>query len=233
MVANPNLAEITALIGDPSRLAMLLSLLGGKALPAGDLARFAHVSPQTASAHLAKMVHAGLLIQEPFGRHKYFRLAGAEVASALEGLLAIAPSRPPRSLRESNQAHALQLARTCYDHLAGRLGVMLTDRLLETGLLIKTEKDFLLTETGKIKLQNFGVEIERRPGSRRYFARQCLDWSERRCHLSGSLGAALTQRLFDLKWIEYQADGRAVRVTAAGKKGLCDEFGLHCESQYL
>ena len=229
MMVNPNLTEITALIGDPSRLVMLLSLLGGRALPAGDLARSAHISPQTASTHLAKMIKGGLLVQEPFGRHKYFRLASPDVANALEALLAIAPSKPLRSLRESHQVHALQLARTCYDHLAGKLGVSLTDRLLESGFLMKSDKDFILTETGKARLQNFGVEVEKKPKSRRCFARQCLDWSERRCHLAGSLGAALTQRLFDLKWIEYLSDGRAVRVTAAGKKGLFDEFGLHYE----
>jgi len=226
-LVNPNLIEIVTLIGDPSRLVMLLSLLGGKALPAGDLARSARISPQTASTHLAKMIKGNLLEQESFGRHKYYRLATTEVALALEALLAIAPSKPIRSLRESNQANALQLARTCYDHLAGKLGVSLTERLLEIGVLESEDKDFRLTEAGKTKLRNFGVEVEKRPKGRRYFARRCLDWSERRYHLAGSLGASLTQRLFELKWIEYLSDGRAVRLTAAGEKGLFDEFGLN------
>ncbi len=226
MMINPNLVEIASLIGDPSRLTMLLNLLGGKALPAGELARSARISPQTASTHLAKMIKGGLLVQESFGRHKYFRLATTEVATALEALLAISPSKPIRSLRESNQVQALQLARTCYDHLAGKLGVNLTDKLLEDGFLEKSGKDFLLTEAGKTKFKNFGIEVEKKRNCRRCFARQCLDWSERRYHLAGSLGASLTQRMFELNWIEYLSDGRAIRVTAVGKKGLFDEFGL-------
>lgn len=226
MMINPNLVEITALIGDPSRLTMLLSLLGGKALPAGELARSARISPQTASTHLAKMIKGGLLVQESFGRHKYFRLATTEVATALESLLTISPSKPIRSLRESNQVQALQLARTCYDHLAGKLGVNLTDKLLKDGFLEQSDKDFLLTEAGKTKFKTFGIDVEKERKNHRCFARQCLDWSERRYHLAGSLGASLTQRMFELKWIEYLSDGRAIRVTTVGEKGLFDEFGL-------
>ncbi|QDR79194.1 ArsR/SmtB family transcription factor [Sporomusa termitida] len=229
MHANPNLAAVAALIGDPSRAAMLVSLLGGKTLPAGDLARAARISPQTASAHLAKMLQGGLLIQEAYGRHKYFRLASSEVGQALEALQTISPPQPVRSLRESDQLHALQFARTCYDHLAGKIGVALTDRLLAMGLVEKSGKDFIVSAAGKAWLQNFGVETEANPKSRRYFARQCLDWSERRQHLAGSLGAALTRRLFELKWLEDLPDGRAVRVTAAGRKGLSEKFGLNLD----
>lgn len=227
MNSNPNLAEVASLIGNPSRAAMLVSLLGGKALPAGDLARAARISPQTASTHLAKMINAGLLIQESYGRHKYFRLANSEVGHALEALQTISPPKPIRSLRESNQLHALQFARTCYDHLAGKIGVALTDRLIEMNFIEKSGKEFILNAKGKTKLHEFGVTVEKSPKSRRCFARQCLDWSERRYHLAGSLGASLTRRLFELKWIENLPDGRAVRVTDAGIKGLSDEFGLH------
>lgn len=226
MMLSPDLKAIASLIGDPSRLAMLLNLLGGKALPAGELARSARISPQTASTHLAKMVNGGLLIQESFGRHKYFRLASSEVGHALEALHTIAPSRPVRSLRESNEVHALQFARTCYDHLAGKIGVALTDRLLEMNFIKKSGKEFTLSAAGKAKLQAFGVEVEKSKKSRRCFACQCLDWSERRCHLAGSLGASLTRRLFELKWIERLPNGRAVRITDAGIKGLFEEFGL-------
>jgi hypothetical protein len=205
---------------------MLISLLGGKALPAGDLARSARISPQTASTHLAKMVTGGLLIQESYGRHKYFRLASNEVAHALEALQIISPPKPVRSLRESNQLHSLQFARTCYDHLAGKIGVALTDRLLEINLLERSGQEFILSAEGKRRLHDFGVDVEKSPKSRRCFARQCLDWSERRHHLAGSLGASLTKRLFELKWIESFPDGRAVRVTDAGIKGLFAEFGL-------
>lgn len=226
MNSNPNLAVVASLIGNPSRAAMLISLLGGKSLPAGDLARAAKVSPQTASMHLAKLIHAGLLIQEPYGRHKYFRLASSEVGHALEALQTISPPKSICSLRESNQLHALQFARTCYDHLAGKIGVALTDRFLELKFIEKSGKEFMLTAKGKEQLHKFGVEVEKRPKSRRCFARQCLDWSERRHHLAGSLGASLTKRLFELRWIEHLPDGRAVHVTDAGLKGLSDEFGF-------
>jgi DNA-binding transcriptional ArsR family regulator len=218
--------EVASLIGDPSRITMLVSLLGGKALPASELASSARISPQTASSHLAKMVEGGLLIHESYGRHKYFRLASREVANALEALQAIAPQKPVRSLRESDQLKALQYARTCYDHLAGKIGVALTDKLLELKLIEESENDFILSEAGKKKLKEFGVEVEGSTKSRRHFARQCLDWSERRYHLAGSLGAALTNRLFELQWIENLPGGRAVRVTDAGRKGLSEEFGL-------
>ncbi|QYR21773.1 winged helix-turn-helix domain-containing protein [Paenibacillus sp. sptzw28] len=230
MTSSPNIAEVASLIADPSRLAILVSLLGGKALPASELARTARITPQTASSHLAKMVKGGLLIHESYGRHKYFRLANSDVGHALEALQTIAPPRPVRSLRESEQVKALRIARTCYDHLAGKLGCALTDRLLELRCIEKSgNKDFILSAEGKKRLQELGVEIEGSPTRRRYFARQCLDWSERRHHLAGSLGSALTSRLFKLGWIEYLPDGRAVRVTDTGIKGLFDEFGLLLE----
>jgi DNA-binding transcriptional ArsR family regulator len=226
MRSDPNIAKVASLIGDPSRVAMLVSLLGGKALPAGELARSARISPQTASSHLAKMVEGGLLTHESYGRHKYFRLASSEVGHALESLQAIAPSNPVRSLRESDRLKALHYARTCYDHLAGKIGVALTERLLELKLIVESGKDFVLSAEGEKKLLALGVEIEGSPKKRRHFARQCLDWSERRHHLAGSLGAALTRRLFELEWIEKMPDGRAVRITDAGIKGFFDEFRL-------
>jgi DNA-binding transcriptional ArsR family regulator len=230
MNSSPNVVEVANLIGDPSRLAMLMSLLGGKALPAGDLAHAARISPQTASSHLAKMVEGGLLLHESTGRHKYFRLANREVGHALESLLAIAPSKSVRSLRESYELKTLRHARTCYDHLSGKIGVALTDRLLDMKFLEVTGNDFVLSVEGKESLRNFGVEVDADPRKRRHYARQCLDWSERRHHLAGSLGAAITKRLFELKWIERLPHGRAVRVTNAGIQGLADEFGLQYPS---
>lgn len=224
--SNPNVTVVASLIGDPSRLAMLMSLLGGKALPAGDLAHAARISPQTASSHLAKMVEGGLLLHESHGRHKYFRLASHEVGHALESLIAIAPSKSVRSLRESDELKTLRHARTCYDHLAGKVGVALTDRLLDMKFLEESGNDYVLNVEGKESLRNFGVEVDADPRKRRHFARQCLDWSERRHHLAGSLGAAITKRLFELKWIERMPNGRAVRVTNAGVQGLAGEFGL-------
>ncbi|QQE73736.1 helix-turn-helix transcriptional regulator [Brevibacillus composti] len=228
MQSSPNLARVASLIGDPSRIAMLLCLIGGKALPASELARAAKITPQTASSHLAKLVEGGLLTQEAYGRHRYYQLANAEVAHALEALQAIASPQPVRSLRESDRVKKLHFARTCYDHLAGKIGVALTDRLVERGFIRAEGKDFLLTAEGQENLKAFGVEVEPRKGGR-HFARQCLDWSERRPHLAGSLGASLTRRLFELGWIERFPDGRVVRLTAAGTKGLSDQFGLRVE----
>ncbi|MFD0694460.1 ArsR/SmtB family transcription factor [Paenibacillus sp. GCM10027628] len=226
MCTNPNIVEVASLIGEPSRIAILLHLLGGKSLPASELARAARITPQTASSHLSKMVEGGLLVHESYGRHKYYRLAGAEVAYALEALQAIASPKPIRSLRESDQLRALRYARTCYDHLAGQVGVALTDRLLQLGLLQEEGKDFILSPEGKQRLALFGVDVEEERKRRRHYARQCLDWSERRHHLSGTLGAALTKRLFELRWIERLEGVRAVRVTPEGLQGLADEFGV-------
>ncbi len=231
MMASPNLAEIASLIGDPSRAAMLVSLLGGNAMLASELARAARITPQTASTHLAKMVKSGLLIQESLGRHKYFRLANREVGQALEALQTISPPKPVRSLRQSDQLHALQFARTCYDHLAGKIGVALTDRLLELELIEVSGKEFILNAKGKEKLHSLGVELGKKAKSRRCFAYQCLDWSERRYHLAGSLGAALTKRLFELEWLERLPNCRAVHITPAGIKGLYEEFGFRLTAE--
>lgn len=223
---NPNVAEVAQLMGDPSRFAMLMSLLGGKALPASDLAHAANISPQTASSHLAKLVEGGLLIHETYGRHKYFRLANHEVAHALESMLAISPSKPVRSLRESDELDHLRYCRTCYDHLAGEVGVALTDRFISLGWLKESGKDYLLSPEGKENLRGWGVKIDNAARKRRHYARQCLDWSERRHHLAGYLGAAITDRLFELNWIERRPGGRAIKLNSQGIEGLSLEFGV-------
>ncbi len=231
MNINPNIAQVAALIGDSSRVAILLSLLGGKALPASELAHSARITPQTASSHLAKLVEGGLLVHESYGRHKYYRLASSEVGHALEALQMIGSAKPIRSLRESEQLKALRFARTCYDHLAGHIGVAFTDRLLELQLIQESGKDYVLSNEGKKRFEEFEAEVKGDLRSRRHYARQCLDWSERRHHLAGSLGAALTRRLFELQWIERLPDGRAVRITPAGIKGMSEEFGLRIQKE--
>ncbi|CAH0122400.1 MULTISPECIES: helix-turn-helix transcriptional regulator [unclassified Paenibacillus] len=226
MAAIPNVIEVAALVGEPSRVAMMLELLGGKALPASELARAARIAPQTASSHLAKLVEGGLLVVEMSGRHRYYRLAGPDVAYALEALSAIAPQKPIRSLKEYDQSKVLRYARTCYDHIAGEVGVGLTDRLLALGMIERSGRDFVVTKQGDDRFKRFGIDVENVQKGRRHFARQCLDWSERRHHIAGSLGAAITNRLFELEWIARIPGGRAVRVTDEGIKGLADEFGL-------
>ena len=222
----PNLVEVASLIGDESRASMLMCLLGGKALPANELARAARVTPQTASSHLAKMVAGGLLVHESYGRHRYYRLANAEVGLALEALNTIASPKPVRSLRESDESRALRFARTCYDHLAGEVGVALTDKILELGLIRAEGRDFVVTLDGTEWFHEFGLDVEGIRRGRRHFARQCLDWSERRHHLAGALGAAFTNRLLELKWVERVLRGRAVRVTPAGFVGFERELRI-------
>jgi len=220
MMADVDVASPAALIGDPTRAEFLLALSEKEALPASALARRAGVSNSTASIQLGKLLAGGLLEVERHGRHRYYRLRDPAVAQAIEALALIAPERPVASLRDANRAEGIQLARTCYDHLAGVLGVALLDALLESGAFIARGSDLELTPDGLDRLDSLGVDVEGARRSRRAFASLCLDWSERRYHVAGALGAALTKRLFELDWIERPGPGRAVRVTPAGRTGF-------------
>jgi DNA-binding transcriptional ArsR family regulator len=226
MNAEPTIATTAQLIGEPARAIILGALLAGEALPATELAQRCRLTPQTVSAHLAKLMDGGLIAVHRVGRHRYYRLAGPQVARALEALQVIAPQRPVRSLKESDMAHILRNARTCYDHLAGRLGVALTDHLLARGWLTATEHDFALTDAGEHEMAALGVDLDAARARRRAFAPQCIDWSERRPHLAGSLGAALTARLFANGWVERVTNSRGVRLTAVGKEQLERALGL-------
>jgi DNA-binding Lrp family transcriptional regulator len=205
---------------------MLLTLLGGEAVPAGELARRAGVSPSGASAHLRRLREGGLITQERIGRHRYFRLASPELAEALESLARVAPVRPASSLRESETTQALKRARTCYDHLAGELGVALADALVERKLLTRSDEAFALTRDGAAWLGSLGVELAVVGRSRRSFARACIDWSERRPHLAGALGAAVCDLFFARVWIRRLPGGRAVAVTEDGRAWLARELGV-------
>lgn len=226
MNAGPNVAEIAALIGDPARANIMTALSGGEALTATELAYAAGVTPQTTSAHLAKLVAGGLLAVAAQGRHRYFRLAGQEVAHLLETMMVVAADRAPPKRRLGRRTAAIRDGRTCYDHLAGRLGVALTDALLEKRWLAPTEKDFRVTEAGIAGLTAFGIDLAAVRDKRRAFARQCLDWSERRPHLAGALGAAVAGRCFDLGWIRRAREGRGVEVTGPGRELFRVRFGM-------
>ncbi|MGW8764082.1 ArsR/SmtB family transcription factor [Streptomyces sp. NPDC055815] len=240
----PDIARAAQLIADPSRARMLKALGDGRALAAGLLAAEAGVSAATASAHLGKLVEARLVTMESSGRCRYYRLAHPDVSLALEALAVIAPPLPVTSLRASSTAGALRRSRTCYDHLAGRLGVDLLDSLVKGGLLAghdgshRPEEsvrdgasgyghdvDYRLTGTGRESLARFGVALDRLP-ARRPLVRYCVDWSEQRHHLAGAVGAALTARLFELRWLRYGSSPRVVHVTEAGTEGLAGTFGL-------
>jgi len=195
-------------------------------LPASELAARAGVAPSTATGHLARLVRGGLVVAEPTGRHRYFRLAGPEVAEAVEALAAIAPQPPVRTLRAASAAEALRSARTCYDHLAGRLGVDLTAALERERVLVRRGREFELGPAAAQRLAAFGIDLADLGRGRRPVVRLCLDWSERRPHVAGALGVALADRLFGLGWIERRAANRSVAVTPLGRERLAAEFKL-------
>lgn len=218
-------AAVAVLIGDPARANILLALMGGQALTATELAGHAGVMPQTASGHLAKLTDAGVLSVEKQGRHRYFRIASAKVAKALEALMVVAADGPKRHRPPGPKDAALRLARTCYDHIAGRLGVALADALAVHGHVVSGEGAVGVTATGQALLHGFGVDLAA-SGRSRPLCRTCLDWSERRPHLAGRLGAALLIRADDLGWIARVPGSRALALTAAGRRGFVETFGL-------
>jgi DNA-binding transcriptional ArsR family regulator len=225
--SNLEMAEIGALIGDPARANMLAALADGRALTATELSYIARVTPQTTSGHLAKLAAANLLAPARQGRHRYYRLASPLVAQMLESIMAVAALQlPPRRRLPSRIDDEMRTARTCYDHLAGRLGVGLADALGTRGQVVLTEDGGEVTAAGMTFLAGFGADLAPIRGSRRPFCRTCLDWSERRWHIAGSVGAALYRRCLDLGWIERCRDSRAVRITAAGRRGFAETFGL-------
>lgn len=226
MPVDPNFAQIAALIGDPTRAAMLAALLGGRALSASELAQGAGVSPQTASSHLARLLEGGLVQVFASGRHRYYQLANPEVAHVLEALSTLATPAPITSLRQSQQAQTLRFARTCYDHLAGVVGVAFTERLVENNLLTQQDDLYQVTASGKVWLHERGIDLEAIQCRRRVVARACLDWSERRFHVAGALGAALTDWLLTQGWFRRVAGSRALRLTDEGRARFADELGL-------
>ncbi|MFC3067834.1 ArsR/SmtB family transcription factor [Phenylobacterium soli] len=222
-----NIALPAALIGDPVRAAILMALLGGRALPATQLAWIGGVSPQAASNHLAKLAEGGLVVAHAQGRHRYYRLAGEEVAQALEALARIGAVPRPLDPPLSPKARSLREARTCYDHLAGRLGVALADAMEEAGLIAAEGEDRChLTPAGEARLAELGVDLSGLPRNRRGPLRPCIDWTERRRHLAGPVAARLLDRLFALGWLERGPEGRAARLTPAGRASLRERFGL-------
>ncbi|MCQ4079924.1 metalloregulator ArsR/SmtB family transcription factor [Streptomyces sp. RB6PN25] len=239
-----DVARAAVAFGDPSRVLVLLALGDGRELPASVLAAEAGISASTASAHLARLLDAGLVTVEAHGRHRYYRLSGPDVSDVLEALARVAPPKTVRSLRDGTRAEALRRCRTCYDHLAGRLGVELMDALLAHGILTGgdgryrsdgagrdrpsapgRDASYQLTDRGREVLTAFGVDPDALP-RRRPAIRYCVDWSEQRHHLSGALGAAITGRLFALGWIQRGEARRIVRLTDAGREGLERTFGI-------
>jgi DNA-binding transcriptional ArsR family regulator len=231
MPSNAMFAQVAALAGDPARAAMLHALMDGRALTASELARVAGVAPQTASGHLARMTATGLLVPERQGRHRYHRLASPAVARMMESIMQVASDlEPKRKISTGPRDQALRAARTCYDHLAGRLGVALTDAMVERGYVELETDAGLMTKPGIAFLARIGIEagvLTPRPGRRggRVLCRPCLDWSERRPHLAGTVGAALCAHCLDRGWVRRIEGTRAVAITPKGQRVFSEQFG--------
>jgi len=227
MESATHIARAAALLGDPARAAMLWLLIDGRARPAGELAFAANVSAQSASGHLAKLVEAELLHVETQGRHRYYRLSSHAVAHALESLASLAPRPAVRPLPASRGTpESMRYARTCYDHLAGELAVNLLAQAEKKGLVTCNEKAIALTAKGEKAFRQFGMDIDALRSAKRQFACGCLDWSERRFHLGGALGAALLAQLLDRRWLLKVQKTRVLQLTPQGRQGLRETFGL-------
>lgn len=215
-----DLAAVGVLFGDPARAAMLVALSDGRTLPAGELARRAAVSPATATAHLRRLVDGGLVRVTVQGRHRYHHLAGPQVAAVLEALARLAPALPVKSLRQHREVSLLAEARTCYDHLAGRRGVELRDRLLAIGALQSSDdREHSLTAHGRTLIADLNIDLDRLRSGRRIFARSCLDWTQRRPHLAGALPATVTAAFLARGWLQ-RGTGRGLRVPASYDENL-------------
>jgi DNA-binding transcriptional ArsR family regulator len=228
-MSGPYFAAPAALMGDPGRANMLAALMDGRAHTAKELALVAGVSASTASGHLAQLVEGHLVEVVAQGRHRYFRLAGRDVARAIESMMALSQDGPRRHRPVAKADVQLRLARTCYDHLAGCLGVALAGSLCGHGQLAAEEGVYRVTRKGKALFADLGIDVLVIGLQRRAFAPMCLDWSEREPHVAGALGAALAARCFDLRWIVRRSDTRAIRITPLGEREFRRRFGIVLE----
>jgi DNA-binding transcriptional ArsR family regulator len=226
MKDGPNIVGIAALIGDHARAEILTALMAGQALTATELAEVAGVTKQTISSHVARLLDAGLVSVASQGRHRYFRLADDDVAHLLESLMGVAYRTGAVRVRSSPREPALRKARVCYDHLAGELGVLIFDSLKKRRLLMLVEDTPKLTRQGQRYCEEFGIDVQALARERRPLCRACLDWSMRRYHLAGALGAAVLRRCLDLRWARRERASRVVSFSARGEKALREQFGI-------
>jgi DNA-binding transcriptional ArsR family regulator len=224
--AGPHIAEVASLVGDPARANILAALMDERALTASELAYAAGVSPQTTSSHLGKLSNARLLQVEKQGRHRYYRLASPLIARMLESVMAVAAHGPSRHRPSSRLDDEMRAARTCYDHLAGRLGVAVADALVKRGFVALDTDGGEVTSGGLKIFKRLGIDLAMPARSRRVFCRPCLDWSERRSHLAGHVGARILQHCFDRGWLQRKRDSRAVTVTRSGATQMAEIFGI-------
>jgi DNA-binding transcriptional ArsR family regulator len=224
MKDGPSIAPVAALAGDPARANMLAALMSGQALTASELAAEAGVSAPTASSHLAKLAAGGLVSAVAQGRHRYFRLADEEVAEMLEAMMGVAARAGHLRTRPGPSDPLLRRARVCYDHLAGETGVQLFESLIEAKRLARRGETLRLTREGERFCDGFGIDLAALAASRRPLCRLCLDWSQRRSHLAGALGAALLTRLYEMRWARRDKQSRAVIFTPAGRSHFDKRF---------
>jgi DNA-binding transcriptional ArsR family regulator len=226
-MAAANMVEVAALVGDTARATMLAALMGGQALTGSELAALARISRSTASEHLTRLVQARLLSATKKRRNRYYRIASPLVAKMLESIKAVAAiETPPRHQPRSAEDNALRFARTCYDHLAGTLGVAIADALVARRYVALSEEGGAVTAAGKRFLLDFGAVLTAKAGSRRIFCRPCLDWSERRYHLAGHVGAEICRCCEEKGWLARHRDRRTVTLTPAGRGGLRKLLGI-------
>lgn len=224
MSAEPDLTRLVRTIGDPTRIRMLTLLLNGRALTAKELSYGSGVEPATGTVHLQKLLADSLVVSRTQGRHKYFNLASSDVARCIESLMVVAK---PLRAQPTTSLPPIQIARFCYDHLAGRVATQITDELQSRRIIRIQEAEVEVTSKGERWLHEFGVDLASLSRTRRKLASACLDWSERRDHVGGTLGAALAQRLLALDWITRDHDTRVAHVTRRGRLGLHRQFGIH------
>ena len=224
MKDGPDIARVAALIGDPARANILSALMSGRALTVTELAAEAGVTASTASIHLSKLEAGGLIKFNKQGRHRYAALAGPDVADVLEALMGLAQSTGATRVRTGPRDPEMRKARVCYDHLAGEMGVALYDSLLASGAIVAADEDVRLTDAGMARLSGFGIDIATLTTKRRKLCRPCLDWSMRRNHLAGAVGAALLTRMQDLGWAKREQGSRVVTFSSAGRRAFGEAF---------
>lgn len=221
---NHEISKISSIIGDPVRSVILWTLLDNRAYTAIELANIVETSPQNISIHLSKLLKADLLTVESQGRHKYYKLLNPEIASVIEGIANLVPK--DRQQKVTNKDSKIKFCRTCYDHLAGKIGVEITVKLIDEKYIVLDNKAFLVTDKGEQFFTDFGIDVTVLKKQRRIFAKPCLDWSERKHHFSGSLATAFLNKMFELDWIRRIDNSRAVLITANGQKGLYNKLKL-------
>ncbi|APH19726.1 winged helix-turn-helix transcriptional regulator [Clostridium botulinum] len=231
MTGTPQISQLAEILADKSRATILMVMMDGEFHTVNELARAAGIKSHTASYHLTKLTELQWIVMEKHGRFHYYQISNKELAQMLESWLQISPLKPSRSLNQSIENQMLYFGRVCYDHLAGKIGVQITDWLLEKNYIVKSEAGWSLSIEGENFFESNGVNIELLKKEKRCYCRMCLDWSERKHHVAGSVGKALMDIFFNNQWIERTGDSRAIKLTTKGKEQLSKKWDIDFESE--